>query len=152
LINANYAKAYYNLGVVFRAKKSNDMALRSYTRAIEIDPGFVDAYYNRASVYYDEDEYRKAAADFRKITEIDSTYADAYYSLGATLEWLKDYDPCIEAYNNFIKFAPPQDYERVNWIKEHLSQVEMKKQRKETGKEPLVDSLMKIPGIEEFMR
>jgi tetratricopeptide (TPR) repeat protein len=42
-----------------------DAALRSFTRAIEMDPDLTEAYFRRADTYFDNADYDKAVADYK---------------------------------------------------------------------------------------
>lgn len=81
-------------------------AIRSYDRAIEIEPEFKFAYNNRGLAKHENGQYAKAIADFTvaiRLAPDDASAADSYYNrarsfheLGRHEEALADLDMAIE--------------------------------------------------------
>ena len=50
-LNARYAEAYYNRGLVYHNLGQPSKAISDYTKAIKVNPKFAQAYGNRGSIY-----------------------------------------------------------------------------------------------------
>lgn len=70
-IDPLYAKAYNNLGYIYRIKGKNDLAIEHYSKALEINPKDDTAHTNLASVYDCMGYFDKAIEEFHKALEID---------------------------------------------------------------------------------
>ena len=64
--NKNLAKAFFNRGAAYDDKGQYDRAIRDYTEAIRLRPGYADTYANRGLAYVKLGRRAKAIADFRK--------------------------------------------------------------------------------------
>src|SRR5262249_22618864 len=63
-INPNYALAFYNRGMAYRAKGEPDRAIPDYDRAIKLNPNDTDALHSRGLAYRDIRDYERAIQDF----------------------------------------------------------------------------------------
>jgi len=97
------ADVFYNRGWVYEYLGDLEEAKKEYTRAIEIDEGYIDAYYNRGLIYMSQKEYEQAVEDFSESIALDPVLVDAYCNrgnaylhLGKTDQALDDYDLAIE--------------------------------------------------------
>ena len=59
-----------------------DVAIKHYSRAIELYPDFIEAYNDRADVYFRKGDIDEAIKDFTSVIELDSNYASAYFRRG----------------------------------------------------------------------
>lgn len=79
--NPDNAEAHFSLGVAYEEKRDYGSAVKSFSKAIEIDPKA--AYYlNRGAAYKAQFNYDHAIEDFKKSLEVDSKFTIAYYHLG----------------------------------------------------------------------
>ena len=53
-------------GVVYYAKGQNDLAMKDFNRAIEIDPKVGKAYYQRGMIYENQEKYAQAVPELKK--------------------------------------------------------------------------------------
>ena len=81
-LDADYATAYYNRGLIYYYKRVYDSAIKDFNEAIELKPDFVVAYNNRGFAYNNMGKHDKAIAEFTKAIEIDPDYAVAYNNRG----------------------------------------------------------------------
>ena len=78
----------FEKGLAMHSERQYTQAIKHYTDAIGIDPGFAPAYNNRALGYYDMGEYNLAVQDYTRAIEADPKFADAY--LGRGLAYYKN--------------------------------------------------------------
>ena len=60
------------------------MAIKDFSRAIKLDPGYATAYNNRGNSYYELNEYQQALNDFNQSLKIKPKYAKAHLNRGLT--------------------------------------------------------------------
>ena len=58
------------------------MAIRDFTKAIQLNPGEAKYYFNRGIVYGKCEEYHLSMVDFDRAIAINNKYAAAYFWLG----------------------------------------------------------------------
>ena len=63
----------------------------------------------------------------REAIKINSQYADAYIGLGGALAYKGQIDEAIIAYENFMRYAPPQYAGHVEKVKEIIKQIKGQK-------------------------
>src|SRR5688572_310123 len=81
-----------------------DEALADFTKAIELDFGFVDAYFSRSSLYTDhldfaKRDYAKGVADLSKMLELEPKRFSARFNRALAYESLREYDKAIADYS-----------------------------------------------------
>jgi len=93
-------------------------ALRSFTWAIQLDPGFAPAYVARGAVHLAQGELRLALADADEALEIDPTNGPAYALRGETLRLLGRAQPALEAFDQALSLDPELKSEtfRSYWL------------------------------------
>ena len=77
-----YSPDYYGLGLALYEQGKMEEAIRSFRKAIELDPTDPEAYHNRGQVYYEQDQYDLAVADYTRAIELDPDYATAFANRG----------------------------------------------------------------------
>lgn len=95
-------------GLTAQNKREHAEAVKHYTEAVLLDPGYARAYVNRGIAYCDLKEYKDAIKDYRKAIELKPTVALvalAHYNLGNCYRKKGDYDKAIDAYNEAIKLG-----------------------------------------------
>lgn len=92
-------------GLTAQNKREHAEAVKHYTEAVLLDPGYARAYVNRGIAYYDLKKYKDAIKDYRKAIELKPTFALAHYNLGNCYREKGDYDKAIDAYNKAIKLG-----------------------------------------------
>lgn len=68
-INPDFAKGYYNLGLLYHNLERLHKAIYYYGKAIKIDPEFAEAYCNRGVVKAQKKHFKSALNDFNKAIE-----------------------------------------------------------------------------------
>jgi tetratricopeptide (TPR) repeat protein len=74
--------AYQNRGYVYVAEDKFDLAIRDFTRSIELNPRFALAYLWRGISYRKQGKIIQAIADFDRALEIIPLFASVYYNRG----------------------------------------------------------------------
>jgi len=74
--NSAYANAYYNLGFIALVnKKDYPLAVKQFSKAIEIDQNYVEAFYNRGLAHQYTGNKKLAEKDFRSALSIFPNYS-----------------------------------------------------------------------------
>lgn len=81
-------------------------ALRSSTRAIQINPRFAAAYSLRGSVRYLTQDYSGAISDFSQAVQLDSNLASAYLGRGLSQSAMSNPDGALSDYTKAIQLSP----------------------------------------------
>jgi serine protease Do len=81
-------------------------ALRSSTRALQINPRFAAAYSLRGSVRYLTQDYSGAIADFSQAVQLDSNLASAYLGRGLSQSAMNNPEDAISDYTKAIQLSP----------------------------------------------
>lgn len=111
-INPKYRSAHSCLGMSYSGLEKHQLAIKHYTKAIEIrsqnilafaDLLLAEYYYNRGITYYDLEDKKAAIEDFDKAIEINPNYAGAYNNRGAARSDLGDNKGAIEDFNKAIE-------------------------------------------------
>lgn len=76
----------YNLGIEAYNQGHTSDALKKFTKATQIDPGYGDAYYNMGSIYYQQKQYDDAAYMFQKAVNLNPNDSQAKFNLAMALE------------------------------------------------------------------
>ncbi|MGL5731858.1 MAG: tetratricopeptide repeat protein, partial [Bacteroidales bacterium] len=63
-------------------KMDNELVIRDYDMAIDLNPGFTYAYFNRANARTMQKDFRNAILDFNEAIRIDPEFAEAYFNRG----------------------------------------------------------------------
>ncbi len=101
--DATDADAFYNRGCVYGSKGDVELALKDYSRAIELDAKHEDALYNRGLIYVKIKDYEKALADFEKTLALNPDAVDAYCNMGNVRYEMGKFDEAIRDYTAALK-------------------------------------------------
>lgn len=89
-LDATMARAYDNLGLCYFHENQNDLAIRSFRQAIDLESHDVHPsawpYFNLGVTEQFLNRNTEAETDLRRATQLDSQFAQAYYELGNVLE------------------------------------------------------------------
>ena len=92
---------YYSQGKEYREQEEYSKAIKSYSKAIKINPSSAKAYERKGSCYADAffRNNRKAIEFYSKAIEIDPAFALAYLNRGITYENMQKYADALVNYN-----------------------------------------------------
>ncbi len=97
---------YNNRGIDYGEKGEYDLAIKYFTKAIELKRDYAFAYNNRGAVYQSKGEHDLAIEDCNKAIQLKSDYAEPYSNRGSAYRNKGDYDRAIEDYNKAIQLKP----------------------------------------------
>ena len=100
------AKDYFNQGMDYGRSGDYQQSIRSFTRAIELNPGYAKAYFNRGVSYFKLDNDQLALYDFNKAIELSPRYADPYHVRGRIYATSNQYWRSIRDCNKAIELKP----------------------------------------------
>ena len=100
---------YNNRGIDYGEKGEYDLAIKDFTKAIELEPDYVPAYNNRGVVYRSKDEHDLAIEDCNTAIELKSDYAEPYNNRGISYSNKGKIDRAIVDYNIAIQLKPDFD-------------------------------------------
>ena len=126
---------YFNEASEHYAKRDYGEAIRSYTKAIELNPKFAEAYYGRGSAAAMLNAYDKALADFDKVLEIDPADVEANYNKGLTYEIIGENEKALAEYKHFVENAHFQVPDGIiEQAKRKIKKLELKIEREQALK------------------
>ncbi|HEX7284580.1 MAG TPA: tetratricopeptide repeat protein [Candidatus Angelobacter sp.] len=104
---AETAADFFNRGVTMEEDpKTQDEAMISYQKCVELDPTHAAAFINLGTLCYNRHDYVLAERYYRKAVEVDPRYALAYFDLGNVLDETGRLAEAINAYEAAISLAP----------------------------------------------
>lgn len=104
---AESAADFFTRGVSLEEDpKTQDEAIESYKKCVELDPMHAAAYINLGTLYYNRHDYILAERYYRKAVEVDPRYALAYFDLGNVLDETGRLPEAIRSYEAAISLAP----------------------------------------------
>ena len=104
---AETAAEFFTRGVFLEeSPATQDEAIDSYKKCVELDPVHAAAYINLGTLYYNRHDYGLAERYYRKAIEVDLKYALAYFDLGNVLDETGRLADGIRAYQSAIALAP----------------------------------------------
>ena len=101
-LDANFAVAYSNRGVVWFQKGELDSALSDFNKAIRIDPSYWAGFTGRGDVWRKKGELERALADFQQAIRISPRAARSFVSEGLVFEAQGQIDRARNAYKQAV--------------------------------------------------
>jgi tetratricopeptide (TPR) repeat protein len=105
-LDADYAAAYNNRGVVYGLKGDYDKAIADFNLAIQFNQNDANAYNNRGFAYYNKENYDNAIADYTQAIELNPEDVYAYNKRGFAYRAIGDYDKAVADYEQALKVNP----------------------------------------------
>jgi tetratricopeptide (TPR) repeat protein len=104
---AETAADFFTRGVCLEeSPATQEEAIASYNRCIELDPYHAAAYINLGTLYYNRHDHVLAERYYRKAIEVDPRYALAHFDLGNVLDETGRLADGIRCYQAAIALAP----------------------------------------------
>ncbi len=122
-INPKDANAWYNKGSALFDLGRFEEAITCCDKALDIDSKLAQAWNNKGLALHKLGKPEEAIVCYDKALEIDTGLAQAWCNKGDSLVDLNMNDNAIEAYQGFIKYAPPQYASYVLQVKELIGRL-----------------------------
>ena len=97
---------YINRGHTYVNLKLNDLALKDFEQAIQLNPNHPIAYMNRGACYMYLGSNEQALNDYNMAIQIDPQYATAYMNRGVYYDAIEQYIIALEDFNMAIQLNP----------------------------------------------
>ncbi|MDQ3012219.1 MAG: tetratricopeptide repeat protein [Acidobacteriota bacterium] len=107
-INPADASAHYNLGLLYQQRGDPDAAIRSFTRAIEIDPNETDTHYQLGRIARWQNRLTDAVQHFEKVIGQDDAHShhEIWRETGLVYYSAKQYPDALEMFDKFLHQRP----------------------------------------------
>ncbi|HEY4242632.1 MAG TPA: tetratricopeptide repeat protein [Kofleriaceae bacterium] len=106
--NEKYAPLQNAFGLYYMRRAALNLALQSFTAAVEVDPKFVEARVNVGQLTLSFRKYDTAKEMFGKAVELSPKNYDAYIGLGIAMRGLKDFDGAEAQFNKALQIDGKQ--------------------------------------------
>jgi len=100
------AQARLQQALDFHQQGQKDVALTSYGKAIELNPGYAEAYFHRGILHIEAGERELALSDWSKAIELKPDYMEAYFNRGLLFQELGQWEDALEDYDRVIALNP----------------------------------------------
>jgi tetratricopeptide (TPR) repeat protein len=109
-----------NLTKPEKARQCYELALRSYSQALTIQPNEPGGHMARGAAFMDLEQYDSALADFESVLEIDVHNQHARLAIARTYERSEQLDKAIIKYEEAFEFMENSSY----WTQLHPKEIE----------------------------
>jgi tetratricopeptide (TPR) repeat protein len=106
LDDSSHASYFYNLANVEQHMHKNREAIKSYTKAIQMDQAYSAAYANRGHIYLKQMEYNLAMRDIDSALKYDQQNEELFLYRGMTLTALKRNKEALAMFNRCLRLKP----------------------------------------------
>lgn len=106
LKSPNRAGAHYNLGLALSEKGKNKEAVKSYSRALELKPGYKEAHNNMGLALFALNKREEAIYHYLQAIKIDPSYIDACLNLAFSMQEMCQNGEAIKYYEKVIELDP----------------------------------------------
>lgn len=109
-------RIYYKEGNTYFDEQKYDLAIGSYTKALDLNPSNKFAQNNLGVAYMEKKNYSKAAEKFKKVLELDAAYDMAVLNLGIIYdEHIVDKEQALKYYDRYLELKGPRATEVQRW-------------------------------------
>jgi tetratricopeptide (TPR) repeat protein len=103
---SNKAVLEDKVGIAWHQLGDVNAALKSYQRAVKLDPKYADAINNVGTIYYTQKRYRRAIGEYRRALTITPAAAAIWSNLGTAWYARKKYPEMSAAYAKALELDP----------------------------------------------
>ncbi|PHV62811.1 tetratricopeptide repeat protein [Cyanobacterium aponinum UTEX 3221] len=100
---------YYHLGLSLEGLNDKNQAIKSYEKAIKINPHLVDAYNNLGNIYLSFNQLEQAEFIYREAIKVNTPHSGTYFNLYLTLKQLGKIEDAIALTKKAVELFP-DDY------------------------------------------
>jgi tetratricopeptide (TPR) repeat protein len=94
------------IGIAWHQLGQPQMALKSYQKAVKLDPKYADAINNVGTVYYAEKRYRRAISEYKRALILSPGAAAIWSNLGTAYYARRRFPDMSEAYAKALQLDP----------------------------------------------
>ena len=105
-LDAQFAEAYNNRGIVKYELGQFSAAIEDYTLAVHIKPNYADALNNRGNAYANIEQFKNAERDLLAALKLNDKSAAAHNNLGSVYLSQKKFDDALKEYSRAIQIYP----------------------------------------------
>lgn len=115
-MDSAYARAHYNIAVVYQRKGKINKAIRNYKMAIDLRPNYYNPTYNLGLLFLSIREFESALDWFTRAADINRSMSSAptHYNLGLVYRRLGRHDEAKDSYKQAIRLQPNYTRPRYN--------------------------------------
>ena len=99
-------RAYFNRASIYLGKDDHDLAIRDYSKAIQLNIRFADAYNARGIAYSSKGEYDRAIRDFDKCIKLNPTEPTSYCNRAIAYSSQAKYSQAIRDFSKVVQLNP----------------------------------------------
>jgi tetratricopeptide (TPR) repeat protein len=103
---AKKAEEWFEKGNMAMSAGYNNVAIRFFKKAIEIDPNYLESYINIGLLYNKEGDTKKAISYYEKAIAVDPDFTKAHYNLGVIYAKKGKLDKAISEFKKCISINP----------------------------------------------
>ena len=81
-------------------------SVKSYKKAIELNPNYAKAFYNLGGVYHEMEMMKDSIQCYKKAISLDPYFSEAHNNLGNVYKGLKRMDEAVKSFQNAIDISP----------------------------------------------
>lgn len=118
-INPNYAKAYYNRGVIYKYLEEYLKAIADFTKYINLEKDDKNGYESRAKAYFERKDYSKSISDFTKVINIDKKDDYTLYNRGLAYYFLGKEKEARQDWSNVSSYMGIETHEMLSSFKSY---------------------------------
>jgi tetratricopeptide (TPR) repeat protein len=104
--------AYFNIGLGYHHRGEYEMALESFEKAVEHNPGYSLAHYNIGMTLEKMNRLKASIGAYQKAIKVSPGYIGAYFSLGQVFVKSKEKGRALKAFKKVIEIAPESEQAR----------------------------------------
>ncbi|HEU0291355.1 MAG TPA: tetratricopeptide repeat protein [Anaerolineales bacterium] len=105
------AQEWFERGYKFQEAKDLEEAIRCFTEAIRLEPGFLEAYGNRGNVFMNKGDAARSIADYDQVLVLKPNDPVTYFNRALARKAQGNLDAAISDFNEAIRLKP--DYARA---------------------------------------
>jgi tetratricopeptide (TPR) repeat protein len=94
------------IGIAWHQLGDINAALKSYQKAVKIDPKYADAINNIGTIFYSQKRYRRAISEYKRALAISPNAAAIWSNLGTAQYARRKYQEMSEAYAKALELDP----------------------------------------------
>ncbi|HXN05491.1 MAG TPA: tetratricopeptide repeat protein, partial [Nitrospiria bacterium] len=123
-IDPYYTDAHNNLGNIYYMSKQPDQAIVEYRKVIELNPKHPMAHTNLGMVLATKGELDAARQELELSMQINPAVMVTHINYGMLLEKAGKLNEALVHYRDAIRWAAPQEAEKVRQVKDEISKIE----------------------------